>query len=155
VRANPVNAWKLLHLLLITLALAGYAAYLRSERERPPAPAAVPSGVIPLLRAAEAEELWRHDGTLFVDVRSAADYADGHIAGAVSLPEEEIEQRLAELRPRLEAARAIVVYCKSEDCGKSLWAAIRLRNEGLTQTRIYPAGWYDWKRHGLPHTAAP
>ncbi len=150
-----MSATKLLHLLLVTLALAGYAAYLRGEREERPAPEAVPSGGIPLLRAAEAEALWRQDGTLFVDVRSTADYADGHIAGAVSLPEEEFEQRFGALRPRLEHARAIVVYCKSEDCGKSLWAAIRLRNLGLTQTRIYPAGWYDWKRHGLAHTGTP
>ena len=150
-----MSALRLLHLLLLTLALAGYAAYLRAERAQRPAVEAVPPGEIPLLRAAEAEALWKHDGTLFVDVRSDADYAAGHIAGAVSLPEEAFEQRFPALRPRLEHAKAIVVYCKSEDCGKSLWAAIRLRNAGLTQTRIYPAGWYDWKRHGLAHTAAP
>lgn len=149
-----MSAAKLLHLLLVTCALAGYAAYLRAERGERPAPEAAPTDAIPLVRAAEAEELWQQDGTLFVDVRSAADFADGHIAGAVSLPEEDFEQRFPALRSRLERASAIVVYCKSEDCGKSLWAAIRLRNAGLTQTRIYPAGWYDWKRHGLAHTAA-
>jgi rhodanese-related sulfurtransferase len=147
-----MSAAKFLHLLLVTLALAGYGAYLRAAREPRLAPAAVSPGAIALIRAAEAEQLWRHDGTLFVDVRSAPQYAVGHIAGAVSLPEEDFEQRFPALRPRLERAHAIVVYCKSEDCGKSLWAAIRLRNLGLTQTRIYPAGWYDWQRHGLPHT---
>ena len=150
-----MSAFRFLHLLLLTLALAGYAAYLRSERTQRQLVEAVPPGEIPLLRAAEAEALWKHDDTLFVDVRSDADYAAGHIAGAVSLPEEEFEQRFPALRRRLEPARAIVVYCKSEDCGKSLWTALRLRNAGLIQTRIYPAGWYDWKRHGLPHTASP
>ena len=149
-----MNPWKLLHLVLLTGALAGYAAWLGSVRERGPAPALAPAGGIPLLRAAEAEELWRRDTTLFVDVRSPADYADGHIAGAVSLPEEEFEQRFSTLKPRLERARDLVVYCKSEDCGKSLWTAIRLRNLGLMQTHIYPAGWYDWKRHDLPVSAA-
>ena len=149
-----MNPWKLLHLLLLTGILAGYAAWLRAERAHaPPAPEALPGGGIPLVRGAEAHELWQHKATLFVDVRTPAEYADGHIAGAVSLPEEEFEQRFPALRPRLERAAAIVVYCKSEDCGKSLWTAIRLRNEGLTQTRIYPAGWYDWKRHDFPATA--
>lgn len=150
-----MNPWKLLQLLLMTLTLAAYAAWLKVEREQgPAAPPAVPPGVIPLLRAAEAEQLWHHDGTLFVDVRSTRDYAEGHIAGAISLPEEEFEARFPALQSRLRPARAIVVYCKSEDCGKSLWAAIRLRNAGLAQTHIYPAGWYDWKRHDLPVTAA-
>jgi adenylate cyclase len=146
-----VSLWKLLHILLLTLALAAYAAWLCSERARAPTPPqAVAATAIPLLRTAEAHDLWQQDATLFVDVRTAAEFAEGHIAGAISCPEEEFEQRSPALMPRLERARAIVVYCKSIDCGKSLWAAIRLRGEGLTQTRIYPAGWYDWTRHELP-----
>jgi len=147
--------WKLLHILLVTLALAGYAAWLRAERTQAPAPQeAATATTIPLIRAAEAHELWKRDSTLFVDVRTAAEYADGHIAGAVFLPEDEFEERFPTLKTRLERAQAIVVYCKSEDCGKSLWTAIRLRSAGLIQTRIYPAGWYDWKRHELPASVA-
>ena len=134
--------------------LAGYAAWLRSERVQAPVPPQSVDSTIPLLRAAEAHALWKQDTTLFVDVRTAAEFADGHIAGAISLPEEEFEERIEALKPRFERARDIVVYCKSEDCGKSLWAAIRLRREGLTQTHIYPAGWYDWKRHDFPASAA-
>jgi rhodanese-related sulfurtransferase len=145
---------KLLQILVMTGALAGFAAWLRMERDHAPAaPAAVPPGEIPLLRWSEAHVLWQQNSTLFLDVRSAAEYADGHIAGALSVPEEEFAERFPALKEQLERARAIVVYCKSEDCGKSLWAAIRLRNAGLTQTRIYPAGWYDWKRHNLPISA--
>lgn len=147
--------WKLLHILLVTLALAGYAAWLRTERTQTPVPLDVATATtIPLIRAAEAHELWKRDSTLFVDVRPAAEYANGHISGAILLPEEEFEERFPTLKARLEWAQAIVVYCKSEDCGKSLWTDIRLRGAGLIQTRIYPAGWYDWKRHDLPVSAA-
>jgi rhodanese-related sulfurtransferase len=52
--------------------------------------------------------------------------------------------------PKLERARTIIVYCKSVDCGKSLWAAIRLRNAGFTQTKIFPEGWNEWVNNGLP-----
>lgn len=149
-----MSLWKLLHILVLTLVLAGYAAWLRSERLQAPIPLQSVASTIPLLRTAAAHGLWKQDSTLFVDVRSAAEFADGHIAGAISLPEEEFEERFPALKSRFERARAIVVYCKSEDCGKSLWAAIRLRGEGLTQTRIYPAGWYDWRRHDLPAGAS-
>jgi rhodanese-related sulfurtransferase len=152
-----VSLWKLFHILLLTLSLAGYAAWLRSERASATvAPQSVAATMIPLLRTADAHALWKQDTTLFVDVRSAGEFADGHIAGAISLPDEEFEERFPALKLRFERARAIVVYCKSEDCGKSLWTAIRLRHEGLTQTRIYPAGWYDWRRHDLPaNSSAP
>jgi rhodanese-related sulfurtransferase len=105
---------------------------------------------IPLLHDDEAEALWRESSTLFVDVRSPADYEVGHIAGAVNLPEEDYEARLPSLLPQLEQAGAVVVYCKSVDCGKSLWAALRLRQHGLTQTKIYPGGWNEWSNRGLP-----
>ena len=42
---------------------------------------------------------------LFVDVRSPTDYGFGHVAGAVSLPDEEFEERFSALKPRLERAR--------------------------------------------------
>jgi rhodanese-related sulfurtransferase len=144
----------LLQILLVTLALSGYAAWLRSQRTQAGPPQAVEATSIPLIRTAEAQELWQKDATLFLDVRTIAEFADGHIAGAICFPEEEFEERFPALKSRLERARAIVVYCKSEDCGKSLWTAIRLRGAGLTQTRIYPAGWYDWRRHDLPISSA-
>jgi hypothetical protein len=44
---------------------------------------------------------------VFMDVRSADSYAASHIAGAVSIPLDEVEARLDELDP---AAR-IITYC--------------------------------------------
>ena len=141
-------------ILAVCIALAGYSSWSLAvrERERKGSEPADPASVagIPLLRLSEAEALWRDRSTLFLDVRSATDYEFGHIAGAVSLPEEEIEQRLLEWRPRLERAGALVVYCKSVDCGKSLWSALRLRDAGFVQTKIYPHGWNEWYNNGLP-----
>ncbi len=105
---------------------------------------------IPLLHLEEAETLWHEPSTLFVDVRSGFDYEVGHIAGAISLPEEEFEERLLSQWPRLQQAKAVVVYCKSVDCGKSLWAALRLRQRGIAETKIYPGGWNEWANRDLP-----
>jgi rhodanese-related sulfurtransferase len=139
-------------ILTVCLALSAYSSWSLAVREqqRKESPYAESVAGIPLLRLGDAESLWRDRSAMFVDVRSAADYDFGHIAGAISLPEEEFEQRFPELKPRLERAGALVVYCKSADCGKSLWGALRLRGAGLLQTKIYPYGWNEWYNHGLP-----
>jgi rhodanese-related sulfurtransferase len=149
---KPAN---FLRILGVALLLAGHSAWVLTSRSTVPTiaePASeiqVPAG-IRLLRVAEAESRWHDPGTLFLDVRSATDYEFGHIAGAISFPEVEFAQRFPPLQDRLRQARAIVVYCKSTDCGLSLWAAIRLHNEGLKQTMIFPGGWNEWFNRGLP-----
>jgi rhodanese-related sulfurtransferase len=145
-----------LRILAVTLALSGYSAWSLAQRHQPTINLADDHSpnAIPLLRLSEVEKLWHEPSTIFLDVRSATDYEFGHIPGAILLPEEEFEQKFPELKSRLERARVIVVYCKSVDCGKSLWAAIRLRNEGLQQAAIYPAGWNEWYLHRLPSAGA-
>lgn len=59
----------------------------------------------PMIHTAEAEKLF-HDGSLFVDVRSADDYRKARISGAVNVPLIEAERRVAEL-PR---DKTIVLY---------------------------------------------
>src|SRR5439155_15370959 len=97
-----------------------------------------------------AQALWHDDAALFVDVRSAIDYEFGHIRGAVSLPEQDFDRRFAELRPRLERASAVVVYCKSVDCAVGFRTAFRLHQKRLTQAVIYENGWNRWYVRGLP-----
>jgi rhodanese-related sulfurtransferase len=143
-----------LTIIVVALALSGYSTWLlsapRPETTEVQPLREVPGVHIPLIRLGEAEALWQRPTSLFLDVRSPGDYDFGHIAGAINLPEEEFEQRFPALKARLKEARAIVVYCKSRDCAKSLWTAIRLRNEGLTQTWIYPEGWNEWSLERKP-----
>jgi len=145
---RPLN---FLRILAVTLALSGYSAWVIQQRPASAKPqAASEVAEIPLIRRDAAEALHRDSSTLFVDVRSTIDYGFGHIQGAINIPEEEFEKRFPDLKSRLERSKTIVVYCQNRDCGKSLWTAIRLRNEGLTQTVIYPEGWNDWVLHDLP-----
>jgi rhodanese-related sulfurtransferase len=147
-----LKAANFLRILAVTAALSAYAAWTDSHRQRTASVTGSERSIadIPLLRTAEAEKLWGDNTTLFLDVRSVYDYESGHISGALNLPEEEFEVIFPTLRERLERAGTLVVYCKSEDCGKSLWSAIRLRQQGLRQTTIYPEGWNDWVTRGLP-----
>jgi rhodanese-related sulfurtransferase len=142
-------------ILAVAVGLSAYAHWIRRPGPIAGLPADLPTipaaGIpIPLLRLADARALHSEPGTLFVDVRSASDFSFGRIAGAISLPEPEIEAKLPELRGRLEAAKAIVVYCGSRNCGESLWAGIKLRQAGLTQTAIYPGGWNEWYVDSAP-----
>lgn len=145
-----------LRILAVALLLAGYSAWTITHRPPPPVVEGATTVPFPpgirLIRIDEAEARWHDPGTVFLDVRSPTDYEFGHIAGALSLPEPEFEKRFPQLRDRLRGAGAIVVYCRSPDCGLSLWAAIRLHNEGLKQTIIYPGGWNEWFNRGLPLT---
>jgi phage shock protein E len=48
---------------------------------------------------------------LVLDVRTPAEYATGHVPGAVNVPHTELPDRLAELGPSRD--REIVVYCET------------------------------------------
>jgi rhodanese-related sulfurtransferase len=143
-----------IHIFLVSGALAGYSFWVSFARETGISEAAsaevFPGTDIPLLNVADAQNLWRQPSTIFVDVRSTPDYEFGHAKGAVSLPYEELDERFAALKPQLDRAQAIVVYCKNSDCGKSYWSALYLRKQGLKQVRIYPNGWYEWCQYELP-----
>jgi len=145
-----------LHILAVSAALAGYSAWVSSRGEKESLVSAqadnFPGTDIPLLNVAEAEALWRKSSTLFLDVRPHPDYEFGHIQGAINLPEEDFDTRFTALKPQLEQAETIVIYCKNADCGKSYWSALRLRERGFKQVRIYPHGWYEWCEYKLPIT---
>ncbi|MBI3199925.1 MAG: rhodanese-like domain-containing protein [Myxococcales bacterium] len=49
-------------------------------------------------------------GALLLDVRTPAEFASGHLPGAVSIPLAELEGRVAELGPK---DRPVVTYCAS------------------------------------------
>jgi len=145
-----------LHIVAVSGALAAYASWVSSTREKEsPGPSSAETLLgtdIPLLTDADAEKLWRASSTVFLDVRSSPDYDFGHIQGAINLPYEELKDRLPALKPHLDRADAIVVYCKNSDCGKSYWCALHLRQQGLRQVHIYPNGWYEWCKYKLPIT---
>jgi rhodanese-related sulfurtransferase len=145
---------KIIQILAVSAVLASYSAWVRQDLPNKGV-VVIDSGAragctIRLLTLAETKALWRNSSTVFLDVRSTPDFAYGHIRGAISLPWEGFDDRFPAIKVRLLRAKAIVVYCKSVDCAKSLWASIRLRNEGLSQVLIYPNGWYEWTDHGLP-----
>ena len=80
---------------------------------------------------------------LLVDVRTAAEFADGHIKGARNIPVQELERKVREL-PK---DKPIILYCRSGS--RSGMALQILQTAGYTN--IYNAGSLDsLARQGLP-----
>lgn len=80
-----------------------------------------------------------------LDVRPTEEYRSGHIAGAISLPLHELQERLAEL-PR---DQDIVAYCRGPYCVLAAQAVELLREHGFRVVRLED-GVSDWRAHGLP-----
>jgi len=80
-----------------------------------------------------------------LDVRPTEEYQSGHIAGAMSIPLSELQDRLAEL-PR---DQDIVAYCRGPYCVLAAQAVELLREQGFHAVRLED-GVADWRAHGLP-----
>lgn len=96
-----------------------------------------------LLEAVNQGELLRRvqDGDVTViDVRPAAEFAAGHLPGAINMPLDELEARVQEL-PR---DRDVVAYCRGPYCVMSLDAMVLLRARGFTAHRL-EAGVVEWR----------
>jgi rhodanese-related sulfurtransferase len=80
-----------------------------------------------------------------LDVRPSEEYQSGHIAGAISIPLHELQDRLAEL-PR---DQDIVAYCRGPYCVFAAQAIELLREHGFRVARLEDSV-ADWRAHGLP-----
>ena len=100
------------------------------------------------ITVAEAEE--RIGLILFVDARSRAAYAEGHLPGAVSLPNEEFEPAYGEVAGQLVAGVPLVAYCEGGDCTVSHSLAKALRQGGYDDVRVLTGGIEAWQEAGLP-----
>jgi rhodanese-related sulfurtransferase len=67
----------------------------------------MPNPEVPRIAVQETQEKMEQGGALLVDVRSKASYDKAHAAGAVSIPEAEIDFRIGEI-PR---DHDVVLYC--------------------------------------------
>jgi len=92
-----------------------------------------------------------------LDVRPAAEYAAGHIAGARSVPASELNRHLdgvAELDglDALPAGADVVAYCRGPYCVYADDAVRELTQRGVRARRLAD-GFPEWKRAGLPVAA--
>jgi rhodanese-related sulfurtransferase/predicted transcriptional regulator len=91
----------------------------------------------------EAQRLLKRGEAVLVDVRPAVEFAHGHVAGAISIPIEELAKRLQDL-PR---NKRIVTYCRGAYCLFADEAVALLRKRGFDAVRL-EGGWPEWVAEG-------
>lgn len=87
---------------------------------------------------AELKQELNRDDVIVLDVREPAEYAFGHIEGAVSIPLGELENRTAELDPEKE----VIVICRTGN--RSDFAARQLADKGFTRVNNAVEGMVQW-----------
>jgi rhodanese-related sulfurtransferase/DNA-binding transcriptional ArsR family regulator len=91
----------------------------------------------------------RSGGVLILDTRPQIEFASGHIAGAISVPIEELHKRLL----KLPKGQEYVAYCRGPYCAYADRAVKLLRKSGRRARRLLQ-GYPEWKAAGLPVNAS-
>jgi rhodanese-related sulfurtransferase len=112
--------------------------------ESPP-PAAIPDSDEPLLaQHGTVKVLHAGGGAVFVDARSAEEFAAGHIPGAVNLPFDLVYEDPT-LLDRLDAGdKPIVCYCDGSECELAENLAFVLIDAGYRKVLVYEGGTLAW-----------
>ncbi|MFN0155150.1 MAG: molybdopterin-synthase adenylyltransferase MoeB [Gaiella sp.] len=84
---------------------------------------------------------------LFVDVREADEWQEGHVPGAVHVPRGMLESRIEALVP--DKSRELVIYCAGG--ARSAFAARSLTELGYENVISMAGGFADWKRNGFDY----
>lgn len=100
----------------------------------------VQEAVFVSITAEEAKKIMdTEEGYIILDVRTQEEYDEGHVPGAILIPNTEIENRAEEELP--DKAQLILVYCRSGR--RSKLAAQILADLGYTNVKEF-GGILDW-----------
>lgn len=116
------------------VALSALALAVGAARAAPPQKAQ--ERIAPGIVDATAARALVADGVKVVDVRTPAEFAAGHVPGAVNVPFDQIGARAGELGP---SSTPVLLYCRTGR--RSGIAAQTLKGKGFT--RVYDLQAYD------------
>ncbi|MEO5332781.1 MAG: rhodanese-like domain-containing protein [Magnetococcus sp. YQC-5] len=125
-------------------------------------PPHTPTTPPPGINLVDAEQLQKLQaaGAIVVDARKAAEYAEGSIKGAISVPyDPEVSAKDVsfdstkdkyDLSKIADKSKTYVVYCNASTCWKSFKLATVMSKEGYKNLNWYRNGFPDWKARNLP-----
>ena len=109
------------------------------------------SGASLVLSLEQAHAFFESGQALFVDARPAELYAEGHIAGALNVPWQRVDEHIGEFLQRVpDPETRIVTYCDGESCELSEELARMLQQMGYRQVHVIVNGWSLWRQAGYP-----
>jgi len=100
----------------------------------------------PWLSTLEATQLINRNDAQVIDLRSADDYAQGHILGARNIPLADLEKRAGELDRH--KARPLILHCG--DGRRAGGGVAVLRAKGFEKAHNLSGGYAAWQQAGLP-----
>lgn len=122
--------------LLIALAIPALILMLRSR-------VSADGTVVPTEAAAMIKE---SKDLQIIDVRTAGEYAEGHLANAKLIPVQELAKRLGEI----DKSKPVLLYCRS---GHRSGNALKvLQGKGFKDAKHIEGGITAWQAAGLPVT---
>jgi rhodanese-related sulfurtransferase len=114
---------------------------------------AAPARAEPEVPSVEPKDLQERLGSdaapVVIDVRTAAEYAAGHIPGAVNIPYDEVAERISEV----DAPHGVALYCMRGPRARKGEAA--LLASGYESVLHVEGGFSAWEASGLPVERAP
>ena len=97
-----------------------------------------------------AQKFHAAGAALFLDARSAQEYAEGHIAGALNLPFDDVFKTPALAKAVDPKGRVIITYCGGGDCDLSRSLAFALIDAGFRKVLVFTGGIPAWTSAGKP-----
>ena len=117
------------------------------------AQAEAPKGeVLPMpIGLVQVKEMLDAKQAVIVDARSAANFAQGHIAGAIALPLEDARRNLSlPSRAKIAKDTVIIAYCNGFSCHDSMDLGKILIRAGYLSVYVYEGGFPEWRDAGYP-----
>lgn len=139
--------------LLFSLALTAFAPLGMAAEETP---MSIPGGT--MVDAAKAKSL-QDKGAVFVDARVAAEYAEKHIKGAISVVYKETKKKVHDIDPadsfdmsKLpgDKNKAMIFYCNGSPCWRGYKAAATSIKAGYKNVYWFRDGIPAWEEKGFP-----
>ena len=102
------------------------------------------------IEVAHVKAFFDTGAALIIDARDPEDYAQGHIPGALNLPEQAVSDP-ARLEALEAGGRPMIVYCGGGTCEASMHLAEALVYQaGKRKVLVYEGGWPGWTERGYP-----
>ena len=93
--------------------------------------------------------LFNQQAAIFIDARDQWEFGEGHIRGAINIPEFSFSSE-NELLKEIDKNKMLVIYCSGNECETSKRLAAELKKVGYMNTFIYLGGFDEWAESGLP-----
>ena len=81
---------------------------------------------------------------LIIDARYESDYEAGHLEGAINIPVNSSTEKASEIMDKYPKDIEMVIYCQSAGCPFAQKVALKLKDIGYENIRIYKGGYNEW-----------